>query len=385
MFSDKDVLTLIIGKLDYIDDLANLASTSKETYEIIRQMISQDEIRKRYKIKYPCVDNLRRKKDNTKFKKNIYGSRDRQDKSLMYNYQKHTFLLSKILKIPCKHTKKLFNMTEIPECKFDGSHKKDSKLICKKIVWKNGIFSNTTLDNVLVQRNTINPIENTSFQNVTLKKIFFLEPLKNSIFKNCNFLGIDKDSSSDSLVYYSCFSGVLDFRNTIQGCINTVFDLCKLVNLKIAGLFKKCTFKNVLFEKCKFKIAVFEDCIFEDCVFKDCSTNEAVFISTFRKTIFRGCDIYSTWFLPNVKSEGSFSVLLKKFSIVNCTTNNAFFFCLYETDLVISRYIRSYLEHAIPHIINIDKVMFYDIGWHYINETNTHFHTSSTFKSTFKF
>jgi uncharacterized protein YjbI with pentapeptide repeats len=378
MFSDRDVLTLIIGKIDYIDDLVNLASTSKETYEIIREMILQDEIKKRYKIKYPCVDNLRRKKDNTKFKNNLYHSRER-DKTLMYNYQKYAFSLSKIFKIPCKHTKKLFDMTEIPECKFDGSHKKDSKLICKKILWKNGIFSNTTVDNVLVQRNTINPIENISFQNVTLKKMFFLEPLKNSIFRNCNFLGLDKDISSDS--YYSCFSGVLDFRNTIQGCINTVFDLCKLVNLKIAGLFKKCTFKNVLFEKCEFNTAVFEDCIFENCVFKDCSTNEVVFISTFRKTTFRGCDIFLTWFLPNVKSEGSFSILLKKFSLVNCTINYAFFFCLYETNLVISRYTQTYLDSAIPHITNIDKVMFYNIGWHYIKEKNTHFHTSSIFNS----
>ena len=322
----KDTLSLIIERIDNVEDLVSLGGTSKSVHNLLREMIQKNETTKKYTIRYPREENFRTKKMRNR------------DVQTSYNYQKYSYTLARFFKLSCANTKQLFDLNRVPRCEFDGYDYKTRKISLEGIVWKNGYFKNNVFDSITIDKR-YNTIVDVTFENLKTK-IFSDMPVENCTFKDFSIGG------SMKLVYNTNFLG----GEFTRMCLDM-------------GDYSNCKFKGVFFFYCTFRDSIFEDCEFEECNFLGCDIDMCIFSSKFTKVLFEDSKLKNTWLLPYLKNEYEYSLLVNGLQFTGCKISRVCLNCFHEKDayhngIFVCIHLSDFLQISRDYIYNCTHVMY---------------------------
>lgn len=335
VFTMKDTLSLIIERIDNVEDLVSLGGTSKAVHNLLREMIQKNETTKKYTVRYPREEHFRNE-NNKKMRKH--------DVEKSYNYQKYSYTLARFFKVPCANTKQLFDLNAVPRCEFDGYDYKTRKTSLEGIVWKNGCFKNNVFDSITIDKRC-NTLDCVTFENLKTNIV------SNMPVKNCTF----RDFSIGGQMKNVCNTRFLG-DEILQS---------EFVRMSFGGpaYYKNCTFKRVYFFHCNFMDSIFEDCVFEDCHFLGCNIDACIFMSKLTKVLFEDSDLKNTWFLPYLKNEDEYGLIVKSLSFIGCKISRVCLNCFHEKDayhngMVHYRHLFAFIETNLEYVSNCTNVMY---------------------------
>ena len=246
MFLNTDTIQVVLNNFEYIEDVICFCLSSKWAKSTIIDLIKSGSIDKKFSIKLPHVKYRKTTDIKGKTTRYIHGKESSfyNMNRMFYDYQSQIYDFAKLLKVSCKHLKKIIDMhADFPFIFIDKRDTVSERML--KNMFSNNIYIRDITMNVYDQKWITYETVSKTFENVTFLN-FKMYP-KNCTFKNCTFKRFEIYFTDEQHYYPKVFSNNTFEKCTFEKSIVEHTDICPITFDQISKpVYCGCPYNHIM-------------------------------------------------------------------------------------------------------------------------------------------
>ena len=246
MFLNTDTIQVVLNHIQDIEDVICFCLSSKWAKSTIIDLIKSGSIDKKFSIKLPHVKYRKTtdiKGKTTRYIRGKESSFYNMDR-MFYDYQSQIYDFAKLLKVSCKHLKKIIDMHDVfPFIYIDKRDTVSERML--KNMFSNTIYIRDITMNVYDQKWITYETASKTFENVIFLN-FKMNP-KNCTFINCTFKRFEIYFSHVNHDFPKVFSDNIFEKCTFEKSIVEHTDICPITFDQISEpVYCGCPYNHIM-------------------------------------------------------------------------------------------------------------------------------------------